>query len=87
MDLRAQGKQTSKENDGDFSFVDQPFIEIENSKYFARRLLIDLLICQALINFEWTEHQNTIDYFNQAHQVSPVSFFNPFFNNILFTFF
>jgi hypothetical protein len=38
----------------------------------ARRLIIDLLICQALINEQWSEHQVAIGLMAEAEKVRTI---------------
>ena len=62
--------QVQSENEDSASLFDQLWIEIESISFFPRRLLIDLLICQAMVNIEWSEHPTASDFFQQAQKVS-----------------
>ena len=49
---------------------ENPFIYETDLENYSKRIEIDLCICLALVNYEWNEWQISIDFFNQANQVS-----------------
>lgn len=57
--------QQSEEESEEFSpdSFDKPYIEMNTIEKYTRRLVIDLYICQAMINVDWTEYQTAIDCF------------------------